>query len=281
MFARPYTRLCLLPLLVACDIPTGPDLPSGAEPIQPPAIYESWWQLTEACAGRRAEFRDVQWYVVRGVDRLPGHQGVVGAWFPRGNSIVLTEGALLDGTLVRHEMLHSLLGEAGAAHPRDAFIGACGGVVACSGACEAEAGPARLPAAPVRVAPSDLAVDVSVFPSQPARGVFDGHYYMLVTVQHTGTQSVEVELPDLEIAGLKAGADVAIRGDGSTITSWAPARSPESARFSPGETKRYVFDFRVGERNQHGQEIPQGTWTFHGAFGKFWDAQPPVVTIGP
>lgn len=76
----------------------------------------------------------VQFYVIPGVS-LFWRQGSVinGFWMREGNRIVLAEGAIDDGGVVRHEMLHALTNDG--RHTRQAFLERCAGVVTCLTPC--------------------------------------------------------------------------------------------------------------------------------------------------
>jgi hypothetical protein len=103
--------------------------------------FALWWRMTEACSGLRGSLADVRWYVQPGLETLqiPGDAGRYGGyWWADGNRVLLTERAVTDGWLVRHEMLHALVGRAG--HPREQFGDRCGGIVTCTGECQRDAG---------------------------------------------------------------------------------------------------------------------------------------------
>lgn len=121
-------------LLAGCD-PVGPDFPSGAARVDPPARYRAWWRTVEACAGRRASFDGVRWYHAS----QPIANRYAAYWFADGNRIVLT-GQPLEaqaGFVVRHEMLHAILGPfEPEAHPAEMFLDRCAGVVECIGTCD-------------------------------------------------------------------------------------------------------------------------------------------------
>src|SRR4029079_6990738 len=123
-------------LLTGCDSIFDPPLPAGTVGFSPPPAYELWWSLVQECAGRTGRMRSVDWYVVPG--DLDADGSVEAYWSPGGNRIVLTSRKQMDGTIVRHEILHALL--RGGGHTRHAFLERCGGVVLCNQACTLEAG---------------------------------------------------------------------------------------------------------------------------------------------
>src|SRR5687768_764740 len=115
---------------LSCDSPTAP-LPAGAVAFTPTSVYSWWWQQTESCSGRTGALSTVQWFVVPGVSSIATPNGniVSGYWDPDGRRIVLAGESQYFGDLVRHEMLHALLGKG--SHPRAEFIQKCSGVVVC------------------------------------------------------------------------------------------------------------------------------------------------------
>jgi hypothetical protein len=113
----------------ACDLTTAPALlPDGAVSFTPPAHYALWWDAVEACAGKEAQFSQVQWYVVPHAEtfEIRGHEWA-GWWWEAGNRIILAEGYRDRGLTVRHEMLHSILQRGD--HPPAYFEQRCHGVV--------------------------------------------------------------------------------------------------------------------------------------------------------
>ena len=96
---------------------------------------------------------------------IPGTDDVTGAWYKDVNTIVFAGGRERIGTVVRHEMLHALVGRTD--HPRSAFVDRCAGIVSCEGACIREAGGPviRDPSAPI-VAPEAMDISVDVEPRE-------------------------------------------------------------------------------------------------------------------
>ena len=112
-----------------CNLATGPaPLPDGAVPFSPPAHYAEWWQETEQCAGRAANYVQVQWFVVPDAEtfRLRGREWA-GWWWESGNRIILAEEYREHALTVRHEMLHSILKRGD--HPTTLFEQRCRGIV--------------------------------------------------------------------------------------------------------------------------------------------------------
>jgi len=114
-----------------------PELPAGAESLTPLATYTAWWQATEQCAGLRGNMARVTWFVV------PNRTSFIyddvqydGYWWDRVHWIILAGEKVTDGMVVRHEMLHELLGRGD--HPAEYFQQRCAGVVVCNDACRAD-----------------------------------------------------------------------------------------------------------------------------------------------
>lgn len=138
-------RLAIVALACAgaCSPPTAP-FPEGAVRFRPnDFMYRRWWAQLEACTGRRGSYDAVRWYRAPGdtAFRIPGRPGVYsGAWYSRGNRIVLVQQALDWPAGVRHEMLHAVLRVGD--HPREFFRERCGTLVNCAdGACSDRSGP--------------------------------------------------------------------------------------------------------------------------------------------
>jgi hypothetical protein len=127
-----YDRLALAvatgSLILGCNTlePTS-TLPEGAELFEAPGVYEVWWARTEVCAELRGRFEDVTWYVVPGARTFDTETGEkVGYWVKssQGTRIVLAGDYQDHELVVRHEILHDLLGREG--HPDDYFRDRCG-----------------------------------------------------------------------------------------------------------------------------------------------------------
>ena len=112
-----------------CSSPTE-SLPSGAVPLNPPAIYETWWHEVEQCSGRTGDFAAVSWYYVPGLGAFGAgsDQGLAGLWQPQHNSITVAQFAIEDSSVVTHEELHAILQRTD--HPAEYFVQRCGNLVA-------------------------------------------------------------------------------------------------------------------------------------------------------
>lgn len=102
------------------------DLPAGAVEFVPPTSYAGWWDKTQSCAGLTSSMENVTWYVVPGVRTFPTEAGdKVGFWSrSRVGTRIIFAGDYRDHELVvRHEILHELLGREG--HPDEYFRDRC------------------------------------------------------------------------------------------------------------------------------------------------------------
>ena len=108
--------------------PTEPSspLPDGAIAIDAPLEYAVWFERTERCANLSGLITSIQFYVIPGVDTFLTDQGEkVGMWTRRGehHSIIIAGNYRNHEMVVRHEMLHSLIGQSG--HPDEYFGQKC------------------------------------------------------------------------------------------------------------------------------------------------------------
>lgn len=96
--------------------------PKGVQ-YDPPPIYRQWWVETERCSGLKGNFDRVTWFQEPGGTFLaPGGVEVYGFW-TENHHIFIAETLKLNPSIVRHEMLHDLIGHPG--HPSDLFIVKC------------------------------------------------------------------------------------------------------------------------------------------------------------
>src|SRR5688500_9835448 len=98
--------------LAACgDNVVDPRLPAGAVQFTPPTCYSTWWEMTKSCSGRSGSLDDVTWYQVpAGVSLELDGESVSAYWSAASNRIVISASVRDDGHVIRHEMLHALLG---------------------------------------------------------------------------------------------------------------------------------------------------------------------------
>lgn len=115
--SRAPTTILLTMLLAACGFE-----PAGDAPITPPSWFRDWWSKTEACSGRTGDFDRVKWFVVEGPGfKCPG--GTCAGHWESSHEIFLAGDYRNNELVVRHEMLHELLGRPG--HPDPPFGEGC------------------------------------------------------------------------------------------------------------------------------------------------------------
>lgn len=113
-------------ILSACGTEPSP-LPPGATAMAVHPEYATWWQSTEACSGITGNFASIEWFEVPNTSTFQSEAGiVVGLWEKSsGQNRITIAGDYVDNELVvRHEMLHALLGRQG--HPSEYFVTRCG-----------------------------------------------------------------------------------------------------------------------------------------------------------
>jgi hypothetical protein len=130
-----------LALLGACrDMPLAParpDLPAGAEALTPLPTYADWWRATEQCAGLQGDLSRVSWFVVPGRTWFTYRDAQYdGYWWNGVHWIILAGEKVQNAMVVRHEMLHELLGRGD--HPAEYFQERCAGLVVCNETCRSD-----------------------------------------------------------------------------------------------------------------------------------------------
>lgn len=250
----------------ACRDVTPPEI-ARSTPLAIQAPYALWWAATEACAGTRGDFAAVRWAVVADSTELAA-DGHTGSWYAPTNQITLAGNHILDGPLVRHEMLHALLGARYTGqHPPEYFRGRCDGVVVC-GTCAAE--PAVPPVAPGTppLVPADLRAHVEVTPAAFPRDSNGGWVLITVSVQNPRPLSAVVQLD--HVPGVDAAQTFGARfeGEGRLLLP-----DGVTLRFGPGQTRRYVFDVNTSG-------YAPGPHTAYGTFNTA-PGDSAVVTIRP
>lgn len=242
-----------------------------------PEVYDRWWAMTEACSGVSAALGDVSFYRVPHVDSFSRNgKSVLGYWTSAGNQIVLAEGASLDGGNVRHEMLHALLRVGG--HPRDQFLEKCLGTVDCGTDCIADAGaapPADPAALPLLASGFDVTVQVT--PAAPTSNIDGGYFTVTVSVRNPLSRDVIAKLGASNARAVTFLYDV--RGPSGGVIGSEIVLDPSAVTFGPGETKRQVFDFSIGNDIPAGR-LPPGAYDVVGGYGS--NRTPSTsVSVGP
>lgn len=259
--------------LVTCRDATLPTDPAeiAATPMPVQAPYALWWSAVEACSGLRGDFAAVRWAV--GPDSaLLGPEGLAGHWEGARNQITLARAYVLDGSVVRHEMLHALLAiRSGETHPPAYFRGRCAGYVACPGACAAVPGAPPAPVgagAPVlSVAALGLRPRLEVLPASFPADSNGGWLVLAVSVQNPEPYGVVAQLDPAGALSTQS-FGYQFRYEGGPML-----QESDMMTFGPGETRRYVFDVQT-------EGYPPGQYVARGTFNTA-PADSAVVTIRP
>ncbi len=277
-FVKWSALLLATAFLLACEGPSAPVLVDGAQRFQPPPVYQLWWEMTQECSASRGLFARVRWYYVPGAQTLQVNGQRVQGYWTSGNVIVLAETAMLNGPLVRHEMLHSL--QDGAGHPREFFLGRCAGVVVCEGGCvdDAEPLPPADPSA-VRVGPEALEIGIQTRPQIPSPTLYDGYFTVTVTARNPRNEPVIVTLPPTTFGEPATSFEYRVETGAGGVAGSVQAWDAGVTRFAPGETKRQVFDFHLYKPGTDEGGFGSGTYRFVGAFGGRWGSSAATVTV--
>jgi hypothetical protein len=94
--------------------------PTGGEPLNPPQEYRELWAEALACTGRVGDFTDLRFTVIEG-DCFDTPKGCAAGWTD-GNHITLASGWKDHPMIVKHEMIHTLIGDG---HPAVPFETPC------------------------------------------------------------------------------------------------------------------------------------------------------------
>ncbi len=236
--------------------------------------------MTESCSGVTGSLSKISWYVVPGVTefQLRG-QTVSGYWTEGSNSIVIADSSRLDGSVVRHEMLHALI--KGSGHPRSQFLGKCAGVVVCTAQCVTDAGPAPTTNQSAVTVPSDsIEVSVQLVPDQPSVTIDGGVFSLLVTARNPATHPVNVLLLGDAASGLQSFSfQIRAFSPGFHIDGALRLGDPSIAAFAAGETKKQYFDFVIGTALRN-RTVSPGIYRITGWYGNRSGVLTPI-TIAP
>ncbi len=96
--------------------------PEGDIPLEPPAIYREWWAKTQACSGLTGDFDRIRWSIIEGPS-FPCSSGQCAGHWRTDHHIFLAGDWAMDEMVVRHEMLHDMIGRPG--HPTPPFGRGC------------------------------------------------------------------------------------------------------------------------------------------------------------
>lgn len=261
--------------LMGCRLATEP-LPPSAESFEAPAVYARWWALTEACSGRTGDLAAIHWFQVPGRWDFPTSDGreVSGYTEWRRDRIVLAGDLVYDGATVRHEMLHALLRQSG--HPDAQFRGSCAGLVGLPGT------PWFLPTEDYAHLPPDslvVAIDAELLPRET-----DGERWLsaLVTVRNSRGRAALVAAPGDAVTPRSFG--YLLRGPSGGYQGGVVATDSSVLFFEPFETKRWLFEFRVGTATALGfvgiDSIGPGTYQVQGDYATRWSV-PATVEVSP
>ena len=234
-------------ILAACgDHIVDPALPASAARFDPPPAYSRWWDMTQACSGIRKDLGELQWYrSAAPTIRLNGKE-VTAYWSLGSKRIVVVDAYRLNGSVIRHEMLHSLIRQEG--HPREYFMEKCGGVVHCEGDCIEPAAPY----VPLPIVQSDhLQTSLSIDPENPGATFEDGLFSVTVTATNPADHAVRVNLtPHFPGNSLYT---FTINITGTPTRSVRPI-DDAAFTFRARETKRHVFDLKVDPSGRMGPQ---------------------------
>jgi hypothetical protein len=265
----------LLSTATACHYLTEP-LPEGTEPFSPPAVYARWWAMTEACSGRTGDLATIHWYQVPGAWEIRVHDGRAAAGYeePSSDRIVLAGDQVNAGSVVRHEMLHALLRQPG--HPDAQFRGACAGLV------EPPGNPWPLPTREyAELSPESLSVatDAELLPREADGGRW---LTVLVTVLNPRGNAVLVAAPGNAVTPPTFG--YLLRGPTGGYQGGEVANDSSVLFFGPFETKRWLFEFKVGSATAMGfnglDSLGPGTYQVRSGYGWHWSL-PDTVDVTP
>jgi hypothetical protein len=230
--------LCLASVLangLGCSEPT---LPSNAVETAALPQYAMWWQMTESCSGVTKPFSDIRWSYIPGGDAIVADgETAYGFYFGNSSHILVGEKNLSNGPLIRHEMLHALVG--GTDHPPPYFRDKCGGIVECGPSCQESPLPLPPADAPI-LGVADLVLSVNVTPKVFTDSSSGGWLGITVSATNQRSSAVWVDLPH--------GRDATAVGWGFYTTlpiTSGFASLPFHQGFAAGETKRYTFDVNI------------------------------------
>lgn len=262
--------LVVMIALAGCRSVVDPPLPPNAEAMTPVSAYKTWWAMTEACSGLTGSFDNVRWYEVPNAATVPypGKTDVNAYWSYAHDQIVIAGLWALDGGLVRHEMLHALTQSGG--HPRAQFLDRCAGVVDCDDACIRDSDPPSPAAAGTpTIRPDQLQLSIAVAPTAPSIQIDSGLFTVTVSVTNPADHPAIVALADSNASNLGTTFAYHLQGPFGGLSADVRPHDPGALRFAAHETKRQVFDFRVGydSASYAPHNFPPGEYSVGAHFG--------------
>jgi hypothetical protein len=205
----------------------------------------------------------VDWYRVPGRQFTRGGEQAGGYYNRYTKRIVLAEAGIEEGAIVRHEMLHALVGRSG--HARSQFLGACAALVYCQGRCISDAGGWLLPQKDYVILQPDSLDVVSRAQLLPREA--DGQRWVAleVTVRNPRGRAVLVAAPGDPATPPTFGFKLA--GPFGGISAGEVATDSSTLFFEPFETKRWLFEFLVtSDLTRH--HITPGDYAIGGSYAR-------------
>lgn len=259
--------MALAGFLASCgDNIVDPKLPPGATRFSPPTFYATWWEMTKSCSGRSGSLSNVTWYEVpAGVPFELDGERVSAYWSAGSNRIVISASVYDHGPVIRHEMLHALLGSKG--HSRRDFLEDCLGYVTCTSKCVTDAGPPPVvPASVPRVTPTALEVTMTIAPSVVRSTVDDGYFTLTVQARNPAGNPVFVLLPILTFSDLPSSFSYQFSGPSGEF-DFLPVFDDGVQSFAAGETKVHAFDFFADNNGALKGHLFPGLYTVTAGYG--------------
>lgn len=227
--------------------------------------------------------RTVNWYHVPGSQFTVERQRAAGYYNHFSNRLILADSVLEQGDVVRHEMLHAVLQQRG--HPRSQFLGACASLVDCQGNCVKAAGPWRAPTNAYVGLPVDSFEITSHAELLPRDADGQRWLSLWVGVQNPKDANVALRPTSWRIVDGRIvrvfdstphAFEFDLRGPTGGLSGGEIVSDSSARVFSPFETKRWLFEFRVGaELSTH--SVTRGRYLVRGGYAHHWAAYDTVV----
>lgn len=148
----------------------------------------------------------------------------------------------------------------------------------CAEACVRDAGPYPTPPElPIHIDGDSLDLSVAIDPQQPDSA--NGGFFTITVMARNRSSHWAAVAPSLSSTDTLRAFSFDVHGPNGAITTSATYFDPSQRIFAPGETKKAVFDFRIGD-GAFVQQLPNGDYIARGGFSDYWTADDPFV-IGP